>query len=210
MKKNWFYACVCMSLCFIGSGQASEDIPEPYRSINDLPFDPHGWFGNGEMLEAIFKEKPIKTIVEIGSWLGASTRFLAVRVPEDGKVYAVDTWLGSQEPAHIHDPRLSKLYQLFLSNIKHFNLTHKVVPVRMTSHEAAIALNVKVDLVYIDGAHDTATVYDDIISWDRHLNEGGIMCGDDWLWPTVRAAVEKGAATLGKSIFSEANFWRYY
>lgn len=210
MKK--FFLFLCMQSLFTVIALAGEDIPEPYRSVIDLPFDPHGWFGNAEQLSNCFQEIEIKTIIEVGSWLGASTTYLGNHVSnKGGKVYAVDTWLGSPEEAvHMQDPRLPYLYQLFLSNIKHAKLTNTIIPVRMRSLEAAHALDVKADLIYLDAAHDTLNVYLDIIAWNQHLSEGGILCGDDWLWPTVRAAVIQGAAELNKSIYSSGNFWRYY
>lgn len=187
---------------------AEREIPEPYRSIVDLPFDAHGWFGHAEAFGNIIANRPIKTVIEIGSWLGASTRFLAGAIPEDGVVYAVDTWCGSpDEPEHLRDPRMPFLYQLFLSNVKHAGLTHKIVPVRMASLEAARALNVQADMIYIDGAHDTVSVLNDILHWYLHLKPDGFMCGDDWLWPSVQAAVIQGAQHLGKTVQFSNNLW---
>lgn len=183
---------------------------EPYNSINILPFDSHGWFGNAEQLKTCFNEKPVATVIEVGSWLGCSTRFLGSSIKKGGKVYAVDTWLGSSEAEHEKNPRLSYLYQQFLSNVKHAGLTDIIVPVRMTSLEAAKALNVKADLIYIDAAHDTKSVLEDILAWYPHLNENGIMCGDDWTWQSVQAAVIQAADQLDKSIYSSGNFWRFY
>ncbi len=185
-------------------------IPEPYRSIKDLPFDDHGWFRNQEPLAACLKQKPAKIVIEMGSWLGLSTRFIASTLPEGGVVYAIDTWLGSlNEETHQQDSRLSYLYQLFLSNIKHAQLTHKIIPIRMTSMEAARALNVKADLIYLDGAHDTISVKNDILTWQEHLCQGGILCGDDWDWPTVQLAVIHCAQYLNKEIRFKGAFWWY-
>lgn len=190
---------------------AQEDqIPEPYRSIVDLPFDAHGWFGHAELFKNIISNRPIKTVIEVGSWLGASTRFIANNLPKDGVVYAVDTWCGSpDEPEHMRDPRLPYLYQLFLSNVKHAGLTHKIIPVRMASLEAAKALNVQADMIYIDGAHDTVSVLNDILHWYLHLKPDGFMCGDDWLWESVRIAVIQGALHLGKNVQACNNLWWY-
>lgn len=212
MKKISRLLILCAAFPFTSLiGDVSQtQMAEPYRSIVDLPFDSHGWFGNASQLERCLAEHPARTIIEVGSWLGSSTRFLAEHLEEAGKLYAVDTWAGSpEESVHMQDPRLPYLYQLFLSNVKHAGLTDRIVPVRMRSTEAAKALNVKADLIYIDAAHDTNSVYADIIAWSDHLNEDGVMCGDDWLWDSVRTAVIKAAHQLGKSIENEGNFWRY-
>ena len=79
----------------------------------------------------------------------------------------------------------------------------------MNSVEASKALNVKADLIYIDGAHDTFSVTNDILSWYPHLEEGGIMCGDDWWWDSVRVAVVECAKQFGKKVNYVGNFWWY-
>lgn len=185
-------------------------LPEPYDSIVDLPFDDHGWFFNARQLETILSIRKPKTVIEIGSWLGSSTRFIASHLPKNGILYAVDTWRGSQnEAVHMQDPRLPHLYQLFLSNIKHANLTDKIVPIRMESKEAANALNVRADLIYIDGSHDVLSVMEDILSWYPHLNEKGLMCGDDWGAKMVRMAVLHCASQLKLESKHDDNFWWY-
>ena len=181
-------------------------MPEPYLSSPDLPFDPHGWFFNQKPLEECLLSNP-KTVIEVGSWLGASTRFIAERLSSGSKLYAVDTWKGSIE--HTDDPRLPHLYSLFLSNVKHAKLTHVIIPVRMESLEAARQLNIKADLIYIDGAHDTKSAYEDIISWYDHLNPGGILCGDDFKWGTVHEAVVHAAIALKQTIEVQDNFWKF-
>lgn len=184
-------------------------IPEPYASIKNLPFDPHGWFNNQKQLSDLFARHSIHTIIEVGSWLGLSTRFLAGLLPTEGKLYAVDTWLGSDEFAHHRDPRLSYLYQLFLSNIKHAQLTDKVIPVRMASLEAAAALDIQADLIYLDASHTAKDVYEDILAWHPHIKSGGVFCGDDWHWPSVREGVVQAAKTLGLTPVPDDNFWLF-
>jgi Methyltransferase domain len=183
----------------------------PYEAINDLPFDGQGWFGNAVPLGSILSEKKPKTVIEVGSWLGSSTRFIANLMEEDGKVYAIDTWKGSpSEAVHMQDPRLPYLFQLFLSNVKHAGLTHKIIPIRMESLEAAKAINIKAELIYLDAAHDTENVVQDILAWYPHLMENGTLCGDDWNWGSVRVAVIHCAGILGKQVYAHDNFWFYY
>jgi predicted O-methyltransferase YrrM len=183
------------------------DLREPYSLIHDLPFDDHGWFGNAAPLTELIVAKNPLLVIEVGSWLGCSTRFLAESIDPNGHVYAVDTWRGSSE--HQKDPRLSDLYQIFLSNVKHAGLTEKITPVRMESLEAARALNLQADLIYIDAAHDTKSAYNDIIAWNKHLTDGGVLCGDDWSWGSVRLAVQKAAKELHYTVHTSGNFWWY-
>ena len=70
------------------------ELPAPYNSIVVLPFDDHGWFSNGSQLGECFSERSIKCVIEVGSWLGLSARFLAEQVGPEGKVYCIDNWRG--------------------------------------------------------------------------------------------------------------------
>lgn len=204
MKQKYIFLAICLNSFLFA------EMPEPYRSVVDLPFDDHGWFGNASQLNSIITAKSPKIAIEVGSWLGCSARFIASQLPEDGILYAIDTWSGStNEEQHMQDPRLPYLYQLFLSNVKHAQLTHKIVPVRMSSLEASQALNVKADLIYIDASHDTESVTQDIMAWYKHLNETGTLCGDDWGHEPVRIAVYNCAAILKKNVAAYGNFWWY-
>lgn len=182
---------------------------EPYDSINVLPFDSRGWFLIAGEVEQCLEANPT-TVIEIGSWLGLSSRFIAERLPQGGKLYCVDTWLGSPgELVHMKDPKYAYLYQQFLSNIIHAGLTEVIVPIRMKSVEAAKALNVQADLIFIDAAHDENSVYEDICAWLPHLKEGGVMCGDDWACEGVRNGVNKAVKKFGLTVYTAPNFWKF-
>jgi len=47
------------------------------------------------------------------------------------------------------------------------------------------------DLVFVDAAHDEASVERDIRAWTARLTEHGILAGHDINWPTVRSVVER-------------------
>ncbi len=191
------------------------ELATPYNTVKLLPFDDHGWFSNQKQLEECFKIRPIKTVIEVGSWMGLSARFLAEHVENQGKVYCVDNWQGCLDPTnveveayHAQKERLSHAYQQFLSNIIHANLTDKIIPIRMESLEAAQGINILADLIYIDAGHAENAVFRDIMAWSEHLNANGILCGDDWTWPEVKRGVARAARLLGKEIVWEGNFWR--
>jgi predicted O-methyltransferase YrrM len=203
--KRFLIALLC--LCTLLCSAAQRDLPEPYRSVITLPFDPHGWFVTGRQLAECIEEIEAETVIEIGSWLGASSRFIAEHLPPDGRLYAVDSWQGAAYP-HL-DSRRKQLYQLFLSNVIHAELTDTIIPVRMESAEAAKGLNVLADLIYFNGSLDYQGVYTDIKSWLPHLRRGGILCGNDWLTPEVRTAVEQIARERGFKIAADGNFWRF-
>lgn len=197
-----------------GFGGILEDLPEPYRNIEELlHFDGHGWYDNGRQIEQLISSHQVKTIIEVGSWLGASTRHMAQLLPAEGKVYAIDHWLGSEE----HQPgqlgwykALPRLYEQFLSNVIHAGLTDKIVPIRLSSLEASEQLKGKVvpDLIYIDAAHDTESVYADLVAWYPYVQGHGILCGDDWTWTSIQTAVQRFAQEKGLTINASGLFWR--
>lgn len=205
---KYILLCVPLLLAF-----SQADLPEPYNAVELLPPDPHGWYANAEQMERILNGTGIKTVVEVGSWLGKSTIHIASLLPEDGKVYAVDHWLGSAE----HQPgewayyqALPYLYQQFLSNVIHAGMSHKIVPIRMDSLSAVHEiqrLNVRVDMVYLDAGHDKASVYNDLRAWYPLVKGHGFICGDDWSWKSVREAVRVFAKQKKLKIRAENNFW---
>jgi predicted O-methyltransferase YrrM len=189
--------------------RSSPDLPDPYNNIELLPFDGHGWYSNANQISQLINAHHVKTVVEVGSWMGLSTRHIASILPEGGKVYAVDHWLGSEE--HKYHPTLSQLYQQFLSNVIHAGLTNKIIPIRMdslaaASHLTAILTNPP-DLIYIDAGHDTKSVYDDLCAYYPLVQENGILCGDDWGWKSVQIAVRRFAKKNHLKIHASGNFW---
>lgn len=183
-----------------------------YETIEILPFSSSGYFATEGSLDKIFRSQSIKSVIEVGCWAGAATRFFGNRVGEEGKVYAVDHWLGTpNNRGEMTDAHLPHIYQLFLSNIYHFHLTERVIPIRMTSAEAAKALHVKADLIYIDAARDAEGVYKTIIEWYPHLNEQGVICGAEIREPQVRSGVQRAAEQLGKTVHTDQKgyFWSF-
>lgn len=191
-------------------------LPEPYNSIILLPEDLHGWFckENENKLKQIILEKKPKVIVEIGSWCGKSAIFMASLLTSDSKLYTIDHWFGQsyyfENPPQEVANRLPYVYQLFLSNVIHHNLANIIIPIRMSSLEAAQALNISPDLVYIDGSHTEEDVYNDILAWHKKLSANGIICGDDWACPAVKTGIEKAIQQINLKVASELNFWWLY
>lgn len=176
----------------------------------NLAVDSQGFFlpSNLQGLKNLISDLPHPLLfVEIGSWLGSSTRFLAQQT--GGCVIAIDPWTGSAE----HQKgefrgMLPLLQQQFLRNC--YAYRERILPIQRTS-EDALALPIKdIDLLYIDGAHDYASVLADLRNWTPRLAPYGIVCGDDWNWGNekpVRRAVVDFAKKAEKLVQSEGNFW---
>lgn len=175
-------------------------LPYPYSALKRiLPFDPFGVFFNEEFINKIFKNNTIVNAIEIGSHLGLSTRHIARLLPEHGKLYAIDIWT-------MYGP----FYEPFLSNIVHCGLENKVVPIQAYSTQAIYLirlLNMKFDLIYVDGDHTKKGVLNDLELYYPMLSSTGVMAGDDWLVVEVRQAVIEFAQKYNLSVYADCNFF---
>ena len=130
-------------------------------------------------------------IVEIGSWMGRSTRALADNCL--GKVLAVDTWKGSDEPGHVEflkDKPEDYLVKKFLENMAGVN----AYAYQLTSLEAAEQFkDESFDMIFIDAGHEYEDVKADILAWGPLVAEGGVLCGHDYQdgAPGVKKAVDE-------------------
>lgn len=155
--------------------------------------DIDGWFYHEVLFEGLLREMPDgSTIVEVGSWKGQSAVFIAGLIEDrGGRLWCVDHWLGSDEAAHRSDPdvQAGTLYETFRANTRGYDC---ITPLRMSSVDAAQRFeDESLYLVYLDAGHETADVVADIRAWWPKVAPGGWLVGDDWSWPTVRAAVEQ-------------------
>ena len=100
------------------------------------------------------------------------------------------------------------MYDQFLSNVIHCNLTHVIEPIRMASLDAAKKLHISADLIYIDAAHFENDVYNDIQAWLPKLKKNGVMCGDDWGYQSVQKALSRICNEFGYQIHYDRNFWQ--
>jgi hypothetical protein len=123
----------------------------------------------GAMYHCVREYIPTPLVVELGSWKGRSTAWIAQALVDrgGGKVVAVDTWAGSSaEHEHL---RLTlgygpdTLYEEFLANMERLGLRDTVEPWRMTTDEAAAKWphDQRIGLLYIDANHEYAQVRTD-------------------------------------------------
>jgi hypothetical protein len=151
-----------------------------------------------------------RVIVELGAWLGLSTRFLAATAPR-ATIVSIDHWHGS--PEHHQDPALQHLlptlYESFLVNC--WDRRERIIPLRMGTIEGLREIarfKLKPDLIYIDADHSFEAVQDDLATASR-LFPTAALVGDDWDWEGVRRAVEKFAERTGRTLDVEGNAWGF-
>jgi len=170
--------------------------PFPEKKPEVEPND-QGWFYEvNERALAPFLNADTKIIVEIGSWLGKSTRWILDKAP-NAQIICIDTWLGAYEQ---HTERwclsmLPKAYDTFVVNMWEYR--DRVTPVRCTSEVGLNLLKrnygIIADLIYIDGAHDYISVKRDLSTAVRLYPEAQLV-GDDIQHEPLRTAVEQIAA----------------
>ncbi len=128
-------------------------------------------------------------IVEIGSWKGKSTIWLAAGAKAGKKipVYAIDHHKGSPEHYQWYGAKDIWTFDEFQKNLALAGVADIVIPVVKTSAAAAKDFNQPVELIFIDGAHQYELVKLDFELWFPKLIEGGVMVVHDtagWApWP---------------------------
>jgi len=181
-----------------------------------LEKDLTGWNFQSDVFEKLINEINPKTIIEVGTWKGASAIKMAKLFKGD-VIYCVDTWLGAEEFYTTHADTqerdlISKygypqIYYQFISNVIHENVQDKIVTIVNTSdigYKIFKHKGIKADLIYIDGSHEYHNVKRDIENYTQLLNPGGIIFGDDFGWLDVSNAVKD---TLKDFYVYEDNFW---
>jgi len=157
-----------------------------------LPHDMQTWgSASSPFFAEIIEEIKPKTIIEVGSWKGVSACIMAELSAGLGtQIHCVDTWLGDVHHVVGGDkiPRdpwgYPQLFHQFLTNIKRAGYDKRITPYPMCSIDGARylkRLGVSAQLIYIDGAHDMETVYQDCRHYWNLLEKGGVMFGDDHL-----------------------------
>lgn len=135
--------------------------------------------------------------VEVGSWKGMSSAYMAVEIANSGKqieFYCVDHWLGSQEhhdpTSHAYDPDVHRLYEIFVENMN--PVKEYYTPMKMTSLESAKHFeDESLDFVFIDASHDYESVKEDIAIWSPKLKNTGVLAGHDIDYDPVTRAVDE-------------------
>jgi len=158
-----------------------------------------GWFSYDYIYKHVVDTaEDGELFVEVGSFKGRSSAFMAVEIANSGKKIrfdCVDTWAGSVEhqagaECEVKEVVEGTLYETFLNNLKpaegYFN------PVRMTSLEAAQQYeDNSIDFIMIDGEHSYEAVKADIQAWLPKMKNGGVMTGDDAFSMEVRKAAQE-------------------
>lgn len=126
---------------------------------------------------------PPRVIVEIGSYTGKSTCFLAGAASET--IYAIDLW-DLRLPGEKKKRRNKHKYAVNFNSTAARNVftqrtsdLSNVIPVRAESREVAKIWTQPIGLLFIDGAHDFASVKADYEGFGPFVNRGGYLAMHD-------------------------------
>jgi hypothetical protein len=187
-------------------------IDDGYPHTNILP----------ELLEAMFDFIPPVYVVEFGSMLGGSAIKIADVIQKRGlsaEIVCIDPFVGDinmwdwEKDAEWKFLRLTNgvptIYKRFLANCQRHGHEHRILPINTTTMIGAgllhrLAQQGRIhgmpNYVYLDSAHLPEETFMELkASWGL-LPEGGVLFGDDWSWPAVRADVERFCSHVGREI----------
>lgn len=192
---------------------ASIDIKKDYSDVDfsGIELDFQGWGSEHAMFHEAIRLSQPKTIIEVGTWKGASAYNMINICNSAGleaNIVCVDTWLGSNDTLWLdatfrRSLRLEhgypSMFRQFLYNMIKTGVIDSVYPLPMTSSAAYYLLQrfgIQADLIYIDAGHEHNEVYTDLSMYYNLLRPGGIMFGDDYLdaWPGVVSATNQFVA----------------
>ena len=147
-----------------------------------------------------------ETVLEIGSYIGASACCFGAACKQSGKgrVFCIDTWNNDAMSEGGRDT-----YQEFLENTSPYS--DYIVPIRGFSTE--VAAHVKsavqwVDLLFIDGDHSYSGVKADWETYRDRLRQGSIVVFHDYGWADgVRRVVHEDVLPVIDVSAQLPNMW---
>ena len=157
-----------------------------------------GWTSESELrylyCQAILTQGVVEgEVLEVGTWLGLSTSALA----QADKLVAIDTFKGSNEPAHhkiLADKPERWIYDTFISNMKMAGVLDNIEVLEGTSDDCLsllVAHNRKFRLIFVDGSHEYVDVKKDFQLCKQLLVPNGVLVMDDYNWPGIKQAADE-------------------
>ena len=141
------------------------------------------------------------TIVEVGSFLGASACFMALGLKKSGKIYCVDTWNNEamDEPERDTFAEFEALVR---------PLRQAIIPLRGQSIEVAKKFSGTVDLLFIDADHAYDACLSDWKAWSQFLADGAVVVFHDTGWAKgVVRVVEDHVVPRAKKVVRMRNMF---
>jgi predicted O-methyltransferase YrrM len=151
-----------------------------------------GWLGprEGRLLCRLAAEAdPAGCIVEIGSWHGRSTIWLAAgaKAGRGARVVAIDPHTGTHLRAEGETTA-----DVLRENIARAGLRDQTEIVVATSEQTAAGWSRPISLLWIDGDHEYESVRRDLRLWEKHLLPDAVVAlHDTFVWPGPERVVRE-------------------
>ena len=155
--------------------------------IYDKSLQVDGTFSEQEMIritKIISKVPQNGVIVEIGCLYGRSSSAIYYSKHPSVEFFTVDIFIGTSRWTGVNQ------YEKLIHNMCEFDFYPKII--HGTSNMAAQHFEDKsVDLLFIDANHEEEFVTNDITNFLPKMKTGATLCGHDWGFDSVKAAVRK-------------------
>jgi len=139
-----------------------------------------GWMSDEELCWLHARASGMRTVLEVGTWLGRSASALA---QTKARVWTVDHFQGSpSEWGATHTDTLG-LEERARANLARFS---NVRVLAMSSFIASRKFSA-LDMVFIDGEHTTEMCLVDLVCWAPKVRK--LLCGHDRDWEGVQQAL---------------------
>lgn len=176
---------------------ANATLPTSHRQllpddVEEITTGVDGWLGphEGRLLHRLAADAdPAGCIVEIGSWHGKSTIWLAAgaQAGRGARVVAIDPHAGTALRAAGETTEL-----VLRANLERAGVADQVEVVVDTSEEAVARWSRAVSLLWIDGDHEYESVRRDLERWEPHLlPEAVVALHDTFVWPGPERVVQE-------------------
>lgn len=160
-----------------------------------------------ELSKATGNARPFRA-VEVGCWVGESTRAIWEGIAPDGRLICVDHWQGSPGDTTSRwatEFGSDNLYETFRQNMAHVP-DDRLTVFRMDSARASKRLaDDTVDFLHIDAGHTRADLLRDLDAWLPKLVSTATLCCHDYmtgLFPDVTEVLDRAFKVRRARLFS--------
>ena len=140
--------------------------------------------------------------VEVGTFSGENAVIMAKYF---NRVVTIDPWLnGYDKDDHASNADMAEVEKKYLERTEPFiNISH----IKLPSIEASRQFDDEsVDLVYLDGDHQTDAVVADIDAWKPKVRKGGILAGHDINMEKVHNALKQRLMGITAKVFTDSSW----
>jgi hypothetical protein len=169
-----------------------------------------GWFleEEGAWYQEMVASRSEGLVVEIGSWKGRSTSFLApVLAGRPARLVCVDHYSGSSDQWDLEYRRALEEEALrghpvksqFEKNMESLGIKYRLL--NCSSNLAVTQIpDCSADVIFIDASHDRQSVLDDLRRWLPKVRHSGVLVGHDYgiEHPSVMSAVHDFSLEVGR------------